>query len=186
MLFGLFVTSNDAAELPDVAAAFALNPTRVTLFPNRYAWRPCSLVAETGGDVLNKACKMKSLQGTGATGRNRVNFGERDCVLELKNCVSGLCYSTREVTMLLPQDEVKRNNSSIFSSLEIISGASKLNWTPQGFSFEANTSKVALRYSTHTCAQFYSYHGRIGEQHCEEPIEAITDLDYGLATDVMC
>lgn len=58
MLFGLFVTSNDAAELPDVAAAFALNPTRVTLFPNRYAWRPCSLVAETGGDVLNKACKV--------------------------------------------------------------------------------------------------------------------------------
>jgi len=174
-----------AAEIPESAATLDYDP--VSVFPNRNAWNPCSLVGVHDGGALKNNCKLRSLLGTGERGWNQVRFGERNCTISLKNCVSGLFYATRDVTFLIEQDPIPRPlPSSIFSSVEIVSGADSLNFTKDGFSFKPTGSNVQLKYSTYTCGEFYAYRGRVQEQLCREPIEVLTTLDYGLATDVLC
>mmetsp|Transcript_4156 Transcript_4156/g.8547 ORF Transcript_4156/g.8547 Transcript_4156/m.8547 type:complete len:201 (-) Transcript_4156:384-986(-) len=174
-----------AAEIPESVATLDYEP--VTVFPNRQARNPCSLVGVREGGPLRNNCKLRSLLGTGERGWNQVRFGERNCTISLKNCVSDLCYSTRDVTFLIEQDPIPRPlPSSIFSNVEILSGADSLKFTKDGFSFKPTGSSVDLRYSTYTCGEFYAYRGRVEEQLCREPIEVLTALDYGLATDVLC
>eukprot|EP00976_Prorocentrum_cordatum_P069096 1179408-Prorocentrum_minimum.AAC.3 len=174
-----------ADEIPESAAT--VDYELVTAFPNRHAWNPCSLVGVHAGGPLKNNCKLRSLLGTGVKGWNQLRFGERNCIINLKNCVSDLCYSTRDVTFLLEQDPISRPlPSSIFSNVEIVSGADNLNFTKDGFSFKPTDRTVKLRYSTYTCGEFYAYRGRVEEQLCDEPIEVLTALDYGLATDVLC
>ena len=56
----------------------------------------------------------------------------------------------------------------MFSHLELVSGASNLRWGAAGFSFDADGGgDVTLQYSTHTCASFYAYRGRVERQLCQ-------------------
>lgn len=46
-----------------------------------------------------------------------------------------------------------------------------------GSAFRATTSKVTIRYSTQTCDDFYRNHGRIEQQLCAHPIEAVSNVE---------
>jgi len=136
---------------------------------------------------MKNNCKLRSLLGTGSRGWNKVRFGERNCTINLKNCVSDLCYAARDVTYLLAQDPISRPlPSSVFSYVAIESGADSLKFTKDGFSFKPTSPSVRLTYSTYTCGEFYAYRGREEQQLCAEPLEVLTSLEYGMATDVLC
>jgi hypothetical protein len=47
-------------------------------------------------------------RSVGELRRNLVSLGERNCTLTLQNCVKDVCYATRDVTSLLPQDQIER------------------------------------------------------------------------------
>eukprot|EP00899_Mesostigma_viride_P019063 jgi/Mesvir1/27158/Mv20822-RA.1 len=152
----------------------------------RYARNSCSLSTRDDGDILEKSCKLRSEHGH-AGGLYRLMFGETNCTFTLEDCVSDVCYSFRDGTQNLPQDQIPRPlPSSFFSSIQVVSGASSAKWTRDGFAFKATDDKVVLQYSTHTCAAFYAYRGREPLQLCTEPILAITQVDSGLPISLDC
>eukprot|EP00218_Dolichomastix_sp_CCMP3274_P007722 CAMPEP_0170139266 /NCGR_PEP_ID=MMETSP0033_2-20121228/5526_1 /TAXON_ID=195969 /ORGANISM="Dolichomastix tenuilepis, Strain CCMP3274" /LENGTH=198 /DNA_ID=CAMNT_0010375365 /DNA_START=216 /DNA_END=812 /DNA_ORIENTATION=+ len=185
-----------AATLGTVAAAVdatgATVPyTPLSAFPNRYATTPCSLIA--ADDKLGEGCQLKSLLGK-ENGRLLMSFGERNCTVTLRGCKSGVCYSTRDSTGRLPQDSAVPRSlpSSFFSSVRVVAGGkpfadgSTVRFSRDGFAFTPDADQVTLSYDTHTCAEFYSYRGRVPEQRCLEPQRVLTALDHGLAIDSLC
>mmetsp|Transcript_11165 Transcript_11165/g.15204 ORF Transcript_11165/g.15204 Transcript_11165/m.15204 type:complete len:214 (+) Transcript_11165:155-796(+) len=160
-----------------------------SIFSSRNSWHACSLFSTSTSSMTDSTsvCKIQSYLGSGKQGWTQVQFGEKNCTIQLDHCVKDLCLSSREVTIQLARDELPHQvPSSIFSDMEVVSGASHLKFTQRGFSFKPDSPKVVLRYSTYTCAEFYSYRGRVERQLCEDSIEAITSLEYGMANDIMC
>ncbi|KAK3257393.1 hypothetical protein CYMTET_33517 [Cymbomonas tetramitiformis] len=148
LLVALFFSAAIVLVLPANPEEIAtLDYNRKSFFPNRQAWNPCSLYGVTDGDPLENNCQLESYLGTGDTGWNLLRFGEQNCVVTLKNCQPGLCYTARDVTGLLKQDQVSRPlPSSVFSTVKVISGGKVRQFSQYGFALEATSKEV-----THLC-----------------------------------
>lgn len=155
-----------------------------SLFPNRYALNPCSL--QQGSN-----CGFESVLGINETYGSYMGllmmFGETNCTVQLKECRKKSCYSSRDVTALLPSDPgIMYLTNGFFSSFQVVTGAKNVQLSRQGFAFEPTQKHVTVVYSTVSCQDFYRYHGRIPTQLCDKPIEAITQPDVDTPISLGC
>ena len=85
-----------------------------------------------------------------------------------------------------PQDEVPRKQPSSFFSSVSFEGAKDVSHTPRGIAFRSEGSRVVLTYSTHTCSDFYWYHGKEKRQLCNRPYAAVREIDAGAPYSLPC
>ncbi len=98
--------------------------------------------------------------------------------MDLSFCNPGHCYQLFDLTSSLESDDgVLRDISSIFQNITL-SGATLLHWDRSGIAFRADSEDVVFTYSTLSCSDFYSYHGRMVKQDCDAPILAISPIVY--------
>ncbi|GIL51323.1 hypothetical protein Vafri_7330 [Volvox africanus] len=152
-----------------------MGTANTSMFPDRYARGTCSLRKE-----LEENCQVKSKLGVNQTSGSFkglfMEFGETDCVVSIEQCYPNTCYSFRDLTSQLPSGFLQLGSNGFVKSFQIISGGKNANFTKDGVSFIATSSKVLVRYSTVSCQEFYRYHGSIPLQKCNHPIEAITTI----------
>ena len=160
--------------------------TSASVFPNRKAVHACSLRSIETDDLLDRNCQIESTHGEDSDSNLLMSFGETNCTVELKNCVPGVCYSIVDVTFGLSKDAIARKNpSSFFSSISLV-GAKDVSHTSRGVSFRSEEKTIVLNYSTHTCSDFYWYHGREKQQLCDAPYAAIMSIDAGTPYSLPC
>ncbi|KAG2443701.1 hypothetical protein HXX76_002049 [Chlamydomonas incerta] len=160
-----------------LAVAVLAGAVHASLFPDRYAYAPCSLLKE-----LEENCQVKSRLGKNNTEGSYkgllMYFGETDCRVSIEQCYPKQhCYSFRDLTYQLPSDFTIAGSTGFFKKFNIISGGRDATVSPEGVSFVATSDKVLVEYTTVTCGEFYRYHGRVPVQLCNQPIEAITPID---------
>lgn len=158
-------------------------------FPNRRAANACSLRSLDTNDLLDRNCQVVSVHGESASdggGVLNMSFGEANCTVELTSCVPGVCYSIVDKTYELVQDEVPRKQPSSFFSSVSFEGAKDVSHTPRGIAFRSEGSRVVLTYSTHTCSDFYWYHGKEKRQLCNRPYAAVREIDAGAPYSLPC
>ena len=173
-----------------VAAVLALacGAAEASKLPNRKAVNACSLRAVDTVDLLDRNCQIESVHGESEAeeGVLMMSFGEANCTVELKNCVPGVCYSIIDNTFGLATDNVPRKQpSSFFSSLSFV-GAKDVSHTPRGVAFRSEEKTVTLTYSTHTCGDFYWYHGKEKSQLCNAPYGAVLSVEAGAPYSLPC
>ena len=157
-----------------------------SVFPNRKAVHACSLRSVETDDLLDRNCQIESTHGEDSDANLLMSFGETNCTVELKNCVPGVCYSIVDVTHGLSRDAIARKNPSSFFSSISLAGAKEVSHTSRGVSFRSEEKTVVLRYSTHTCSDFYWYHGREKQQLCDAPYAAVMSVDAGTPYSLPC
>lgn len=163
------------------------NKGSASSFPNRKATdSPCSLKAVDTDDLMDRNCQIESVHGTDSEERLLMRFGETNCTVKLKNCAPGVCYSIIDLTSRLPQDKIpRRQPSSFFSSISLV-GASRISHTSKGIAFQSEEEEVVLNYSTHTCSDFYWYHGKETRQLCNAPYAAIVAVEAATPYSLSC
>ncbi|QDZ21708.1 hypothetical protein HOP50_06g42500 [Chloropicon primus] len=160
-------------------------------FPDRRASSACTLRAVKTEDLLDRNCQIESVLGeekgeNEGAGVLKMSFGEENCTLELTNCVPGMCYSIIDETFNLERDGIPRKQPSSFFSSVSFAGAKDVSHTPRGVAFRSEQKKIVLTYSTHTCSDFYWYHGREKHQLCRAPYGAIRTVEAGAPFALPC
>jgi len=137
---------------------------------------------------LERNCQLESIHSSSVETDDNLllSFGETNCTVTLKNCVPGVCYSFLDLTYRLDQDGISRQQPSSFFKSVSVAGAAKVSHTAKGVAFESEGKEVQLTYSTHTCSDFYWYHGRETSQLCRAPYEAITTVEAGTPYSLSC
>ncbi|KAG1653501.1 hypothetical protein FOA52_008443 [Chlamydomonas sp. UWO 241] len=184
-------TSRAGALLLLLATASALlllcsSPARADITESRYKyWRPCSLAKE-----LEDICQIKSRIGINQTEGSykglMMYFGESSCFVEIEQCKPGTCYSWRDLTQQLPTDPTVAMTTGFMKAVKVLSGATDISFSRQGFAFKANSTKVVIRYTTQTCAEFYTSHSGVGQQLCNQPIEALSEITTSTPNSLAC
>lgn len=114
-------------------------------------------------------------------GQHCATCAEENCEVTLEGCIPGLCYSIFDLTLQLPMDPVQRSSSSLLASFSLVNAREDTwNATEGGIHFVPASSTVTIKYSTISCAEFYSFHGRQTEQDCSKGIQAISQVTYGV------
>jgi len=175
---------------------------------SRNAVNPCTLIPHP-----TKACQLSSNETAVdypgmevPRGRLPILLGESNCTVELTGCKPGLCYSFQDVSYLeTPMDaqmyrlcddnlcQYRGNTSaqppeyySVFQDIRAAEGASQSYFSRDGFSFSAEAPTVWLRYSTHTCADYFATRGRAERQLCRMPLPVITEMTVEMAISLPC
>lgn len=162
-----------------------------SIFVNRVAVNPCTLVGTDRcriESLLGRASSQDSFQGA------YVVFGEQDCVLHLRGCRPGACYSFRDVSasQAPPRDAAAAalapapGTGGVFTSIEAINGTTSARLAGDGFAFRPSGSELFLRYSTHSCASFYAERSSALQQLCDAATEAVTAVDTASLLELGC
>jgi hypothetical protein len=88
--------------------------------------------------------------------RHRLKFGST-CVLSLTRCSVDRCYALIDWSSELRWASADNLRRSAFSSFEI-TNANGLNVSSAGVTFTPSQSDLTIRFTVHTCDNFYRLH----------------------------